>query len=97
MKTEPVGEKELSGIKNYLVGLYVLQNSSRFGIIGQLENLNYYELPPNEINNYIKNVLAVTPKDIQDAANKYLTEDKMTIVVVGDKSKITEQLKPYEK
>jgi predicted Zn-dependent peptidase len=33
---------------------------------------------------------------VQDAAAKYLTEDKMTIVVVGDKSQITEQLKPYE-
>jgi predicted Zn-dependent peptidase len=26
---------------------------------------------------------------------KYLSPERMTIVVVGDKSKITEQLKPY--
>jgi predicted Zn-dependent peptidase len=97
MKTEPVSDAELNGIKNYMTGLYVLQNSSRFGIIGQLETLNYYELPKSRLDNYVKEILTVTPKDIQDAANKYLTEDRMTLVVVGDLSKVSEQLKPYEK
>jgi predicted Zn-dependent peptidase len=38
----------------------------------------------------------VTAKDVQDIAKKYLALDRMTFVVVGDKSKIDEQLKPYE-
>jgi predicted Zn-dependent peptidase len=38
----------------------------------------------------------VTAKDVQDMAKKYLVLDRMTFVVVGDKSKIDEQLKPYE-
>lgn len=96
MRTEPVTEAELQGIKNYLIGIYVLQNSTRFGIINLLEYKNYNELNQDYIDTYIQKINAVTPKDIQDAAAKYLTEDKMTIVVVGDKSKITEQLKPYE-
>jgi predicted Zn-dependent peptidase len=29
-------------------------------------------------------------------AAKYLKKDKMTVVVVGDKAKITDQLKPYQ-
>ena len=29
-------------------------------------------------------------------AQKHLTTDKMTVVVVGDKSKIADQLTPYE-
>lgn len=97
MRTEPVPQAELNGIKNYLVGLYVLQNSTRFGVIGQLENMNYNELPKNSIDNYVKEISAVTAQDVQNIAKKYLTEDKMSIVVVGDKSKIAEQLKPYEK
>jgi Zn-dependent M16 (insulinase) family peptidase len=51
----------------------------------------------NYLDTYVQKLTAVTPKDVQDMAAKYLTEDKMSIVVVGDKSKITEQLKPYEK
>ena len=96
LRTEKVGDAELQGIKNYMAGLYVLQNSTRFGIVGQLENRNYYGLDKAYIDNYVKNVLAVTSDDVQAMAKKYLTEDKMTIVVVGDLSKVTSQLKPYE-
>ena len=96
LRKEPPSETELQGIKNYMTGIYVLQNSTRNGVIGQLENMNYNELDKNYIDTYIQKVNAVTPKDIQAMAQKYLTEDKMTIVVVGDKSQITEQLKPYE-
>jgi len=96
MRDEPVGAAELQGIKNYLAGLYVLQNSTRFGVIGQLENSNYNELGNAYIDNYVKNVLAVSSADIQSMAKKYLTEDKMTIVVVGDLAKIAPQIKPYE-
>jgi predicted Zn-dependent peptidase len=96
MRNEPVPADELQGIKNYLTGLYVLQNSSRFGVIGQLENANYNELGTAYIDNYIKNVNAVSAADIQTVAKKYLTEDKMTLVVVGDLAKIGPQIKPYE-
>lgn len=96
MRTEPVPADELQGIKNYMAGLYVLQNSTRFGVIGQLENMNYNGLDKTSIDNYVKNVLAVTAADIQAMAKKYLTEDKMTIVVVGDLPKVNDQLKPYE-
>lgn len=97
MRTEPVPAAELQGIKNYLVGLYVLQNSTRFGVINQLENMNYNELPKSSIDNYVKDISAVTAQDVQNVAKKYLTEDKMSIVVVGDLKKVGEQLKTYEK
>jgi predicted Zn-dependent peptidase len=96
LRKEPPTEVELQGIKNYMTGIYVLQNSTRTGVIGQLESMNYNELDKSYIDSYIQKVNAVTPKDIQAMAQKYLTEDKMTIVVVGDKAQITEQLKPYE-
>lgn len=96
MRDEPVGADELQGIKNNMVGLYVLQNSSRFGVIGQLEMMNYHELPQSYLDNYVRNIAAVTATDVQSMAKKYLLEDKMTIVVVGDLAKIDDQLKPYE-
>lgn len=96
LRTEPPSDAELQGIKNYMIGIYVLQNSTRGGVINQLENMNYNELDKTYLDTYVQIINAVTPKDVQAVAQKYLTEDKMTIVVVGDKSKITEQLKPYE-
>jgi zinc protease len=97
LRQEPPSETELSGIKNYLIGIYVLQNSSRTGVIGQLETMNYNELDKNYLDTYVQKLVAVTPKDVQDMAKKYLQEDRMTIIVVGDKAKIAEQIKPYEK
>lgn len=97
LRKQPPSEAELQGIKNYLTGIYVLQNSTRTGVINQLENMNYNELDKNYIDTYVQKLNAVTTKDVQEMAQKYLGEDKMTIVVVGDLSKITEQLKPYEK
>jgi zinc protease len=97
LQKEPPTAVELQGIKNYLVGIYVLQNSSRTGVIGQLENVNYQELPRDYIDTYVQKLTAVTPKDVSDMAAKYLRPEKMTIVVVGDKAKVAEQVKPYEK
>jgi zinc protease len=96
LRKEPPSEAELQGIKNYLVGIYVLQNSSRAGVIGQLENVNYNELSGDYLDAYVSKIAAVTPADVSEMVKKYLLTDKMSIVVVGDKSKITEQLRPYE-
>ena len=96
LQKEPPTEAEMQGIKNYLVGIYVLQNSIAPGVIGQLEAMNYNELDKNHLDTYVQKLSAVTAKDVQDMAKKYLSLDRMTFVVVGDKSKIDEQLKPYE-
>jgi zinc protease len=96
LQKEPPSDAELQGIKNYLVGIYVLQNSTRAGVIGQLEAMNYNELDKGYLDTYVQKLTAVTAKDVQDMAKKYLVLDRMTFVVVGDKSKIDEQLKPYE-
>ncbi len=96
LRKEPPTDTELQGIKNYLTGIYVLNNSTRNGVIAQLENMNYNEWGKGYLDSYIQKINAVTPQDIQALAQKCLTEDKMTIGGGGDKSVITEQLKPYE-
>jgi predicted Zn-dependent peptidase len=61
-----------------------------------LEQINYNELDKNYLDTYVQKLTAVTAKDVQDMAKKYLNVDRMTMVVVGDKSKIDAQLKLYE-
>jgi predicted Zn-dependent peptidase len=95
LKKEPPSAAELQGIKNYLVGIYVLNNSTRAGVIGQLENANYNELPKDYISTYIQKLASVTPAEVSEMAKKYLVSEKMAIVVVGDKAKVESQLKPY--
>jgi len=95
LRNEKPSDAELQAIKNYLIGIYVLQNSSRTGVIGQLDTVNYNDLSKDYIDTYVQKLNAVTPADVTEMVRKYLTPDKMTIVVVGDKSKIDAQVKPF--
>ena len=95
LQKEPPPEAELRGIKNNLAGIFVIQNSSRGGIINQLAFLDLHGLPDSYLTNFVQNVLNVTPADVQRAAQTYLRPDRMTIVVVGDREKIADQIKPY--
>jgi predicted Zn-dependent peptidase len=96
LQNENPKESELEGIKNYSAGIFVLQNSTRQGVIAQLANLDLHELPASYLTDYVKNIYAVTPADISMAAKKYIDLKKMSLVVVGDKSVITEQLKAFD-
>jgi zinc protease len=95
MRKDPPTADEMQGIKNYLAGIFVIQNSSRQGVISQLRFVDLQGLPDDWLRNYVPNVLKVTPQDVQRIAESYLNPDKMALVVVGDKSKIADQLAPF--
>jgi zinc protease len=88
LKNEPIPADELSGIKNYIAGIFVLRNSSRGGIISQLAYLDLHGLDKSFLTNYVSNVQAVTQDDIQRVMKTYLNPEEMTIVIAGDKAKI---------
>jgi predicted Zn-dependent peptidase len=92
---EPPTAEELQGIKNYLAGIFVLQNSSRGGVIGQLSFVRLHGLDESYLNTYVQRVLATTPADVQRITSTYLRPDRMAIVVVGDEAKIKEQVTAY--
>jgi predicted Zn-dependent peptidase len=95
LQKEPPSADELKAVQNYLAGVFVLQNSSRSGIINQLEYVDLHGLPADYLNTYVQKVYAVTPQDVQQMAAKYIQDDRATIVVVGDRKVIEEQIKPY--
>jgi predicted Zn-dependent peptidase len=96
LRNEAPPEKELAGVKNNMVGVFTLQNSSRYGVIGQLQFVDQYGLGDTYLSNYVKNVLAVTPAQVQQTANRYIDPSRMTITVVGDKKVVESQLEPYQ-
>lgn len=97
LQKDPPSAAELDGIKNYLAGVFVLRNSNRTGLTGQLQFVDLHNLGDDYLNTYVQKVSAVTPQQVQAMTEKYIVPDKLTIVVVGDKSKVAEQLAPYEK
>ena len=97
LQKAPPSDAELNGIKNYLGGIFVIQNSSRAGLIGRLQYSDLHNLGDNYLETYVQKVYAVTPEQVQQITGKYILSDKLTMVVVGDKSKIADQIATYEK
>lgn len=93
-KNAPTAE-ELDGIKNYSAGIFVLQNSTRSGIIGVLNYLDLQELPDTYLTDYVSNVFAVTPDQVSETAATYMKVEDMTLAVIGDRSQISEQVAPF--
>ena len=96
LRKEPPTADELKGIQAYMSGIFVLQNSTRQGIIGQLSFADLHGLGPQYLQTLVPKINAVTPEQVQAMAKKYLDSGKMTIVVVGDKDKIADQIATYQ-
>jgi predicted Zn-dependent peptidase len=95
LQKEAPGADELKGIQSFLSGLFVIQNSTRGALIGQLRYVNLQGLGEDYLKTYVQKVNAVTPGEVQRMTAQYIKPEQMTIVVVGDKAKISEQLAPY--
>jgi zinc protease len=85
---EPVPADELNRARNYVALRFpgAFQAVSR--IAGQLEDLYLYDLPLDYFNGYVQRMLGVTRDDVRRVARKYIVPDRMTIVVVGDRSRV---------
>ena len=95
LRKDPPDAKELKGVQNYMGGIFVLQNTSNQGIIGQLSFVDLHGLKDDYLKTYVQKVNAVTRQDVQRITETYLNPARMTYVVVGDKAKIEESLKAY--
>jgi len=96
LRREPPSAEELEGIRNYLAGLFILRNTiSPDAIIGQFHFVDLQGLDRSYLSTYVQKVMEVNPTDVQGVAEAYLLPSKMTIVVLGDKAKIAEQVAPY--
>jgi zinc protease len=94
--TVPVTTKELEYNKQSIIRRFPASFETVGQISSQLSNLIVYNLPDSYFNEYIQKVNAVTLADVNRVANKYLTPDKMAIVIVGDKKVIETGLKELE-
>ena len=92
----PVTPAELEYNKQSLIRSFPRSFETVDQIAAQLSNVVTYNLPDTYFNDYISRVNAVTLEDVNRVANKYLTPDKMAIVVVGDIKTIEPGLKSIE-
>jgi len=87
LKKEPVKKQELEKIVNQLRAEFIRELNSNSGLASRL---SYYEIITGDyryMTRYIDMIEKVTPKDIMEAAKKYLTEENRTVAVLQRKVK----------
>lgn len=95
MRTTLVDQQELQNHINNMTGAFAISLENSQTIAQYAINTERYKMPKDYYKNYLKNLAAVKPEDIQTVAQKFITPEKANIVVVGNKSEVVETLKRF--
>lgn len=93
LRAEPVSAQELGDAKRFVSGNFVIGLTSQSGLADSLLNREVYHMPADYLTTFRNRINAVTAADVQRVAQKYITPDRMAIVVVGDAEKLRDGLK----
>ncbi|HEX7014126.1 MAG TPA: insulinase family protein [Cyclobacteriaceae bacterium] len=95
IREEPVEEAELTSAKAYISGSFGRSLENPATIANFAINTAKYNLPEDYYDNYVKNVAAVTPQDVQTVAEKLIHPDHAYIILVGKASEVAPGLKRF--
>lgn len=88
IRTEKVSDELLNNVKAGYIGRFVMQVEKPQAVAKYALNIETEKLPKDFYENYIRNINAVTPEQVQQAANKYFLIDNTRIVVTGKGSDV---------
>jgi predicted Zn-dependent peptidase len=94
LRAEAPSAAELAAVQSFLAGDFLLRVSSREGLLERLRFVELHGLPPSWLEDFTRAVRAVTPEDVERMAKTFLDPARMTVVVVGDRARVEQQLKP---
>jgi zinc protease len=89
---EPPAGKELDDAVAYMVGSFAGSLETPQDIAGRLWTLELNGLPPTWYEDYLASVAATDTEDLKRCAAELLAPDRLVIVVVGDASRVKEEL-----
>ena len=90
---EPIGEKELSARKAYMIGNFGRSVETTAGLAGQYSALAQFNLPLERLQTYSAEIAGVTVERAGAAARKYHDPATATLVIVGDAAKFWDAVK----
>ncbi len=95
IKEEQIKAEELRNAKRYLVGSFPLKNekTSAVNILALWQKL--YHLPDYYWEHYLEEIDAITAEDVRKVVGKYLQQEKMPLVVVGDAKEVEDKIKKF--
>jgi zinc protease len=89
----PIRADELEKAKSFLALSLPRSFETTQRLAGSLAQVFVYNLPADYYATYTERVRAVTPADVQRAAERYIQPDKFAVVIVGDRKVIEPGIK----
>ncbi len=93
IRTQVPADSEITAAKNYLVGSFPLSIQTPEQIANAVASARLLGLPDDYVPRFRDRLAAVTSAQLGAADRRFLTTDKMVVVVVGDGTKILDGLK----
>lgn len=87
---------ELEAAKQYYKGIYVLQNATQAGLAAALNSQYMFGLPKDYLESFQSKIEAVGPAQVKAGAQGLVGSDQSVIVIVGDYTKVKDQLAEYK-
>ncbi len=97
IRDEKVPAQELMDAKNFLTGVFPLRAETQEGLTNLITSQQLYNLPADYLQTYRDKVSAVTADEVARVAKKYITPDRVAMVIVGDAEAVLPQVKSYAK
>jgi zinc protease len=96
MRAEAPSEQELSNTKTYARGLFVIQNATQNGFANTLNTMYSFGLPKDYPETFQKTVSSLSTEAVKTGAQMLLGSQDSVIVVVGDWTKVKDQMAGFE-
>ena len=87
--------EELNDAKQYSRGLFVLQNQSQTGLANTLNTVNTFNLPKDYPETFQRQISLPSAEAVKTGAEMLLGSDDSVIVIVGDYTKVKDQLTAF--
>lgn len=81
--TKPISQEELAVVKNYLVGDFIRNIDGVFEVAERCKLMSISGFPTNFNSVYLDTLENITPQRICEVANKYLSKETMSQIIVG--------------
>jgi predicted Zn-dependent peptidase len=85
LRERPVSQEELELFRNSILNAEVFRFTSKQAVAERIARTQMLGLPPDYYEQYIRQIQAITPADLQRAVQQYVRPEQFVIVVVGDK------------
>jgi len=89
------GQTELDNAKVYARGLFVIQNATQNGFSATLNTMYSFGLPKDYPETFQKTVSGLSTEAVKTAAQMLLGSSDSVVVIVGDYTKVKDQLSGF--